>query len=563
VDTDIIIELVRTHPHLALLSESELTVIPKGQRDQLHQQLQELLAHSLVDVPHFVRGNDISRQSVGALVRCAEGDVSELDDCLLSAKYEQTLSETIRNRLDRALQEVESVNFTSDSLEGRPPIWLIDRVLQGHQQAPELTSRLYVNREGDAIQCIPKEAVSHKRDEAVSKLQTGEVTYLDSRAFAAEFNQLYALPGEALRFLGDLSDISIIADYAVSNKWLAAIRDAAFRDLDQDGFVDCAAKLHTPAPQILQDGVVESVIHSVTDTYTAETVRIRQYVLTSSKYTLERDVLSDFAKAQASAQWQATKETPEKDIKFQLSDILAAVPEDQMLLHAVAQDSTVEPLLLERFSNEVSQLESQNEAEFAIYWKERVVSRMHTYNEGLGAVKDQKLQGQLAELFATYLQKELLPDTLAKAQAQGLLRSKKTKKNVQKLDTALKAGKKDLAGVQSSIEKFGKKQDLQAFDSTSLAETKRTMIGDMIRRMQKPKTEGPLLFLTLIVVLFAKHHSGVVYATGKFAPKLLKQLKSKLSAEEYERLENWKELAKTGALSSGDKEAMRKMVELD
>jgi hypothetical protein len=88
------------------------------------------------------------------------------------------------------------------------------------------------------------------------------------------------------------------------------------------------------------------------------------------------------------------------------------------------------------------------------------------------------------------------------------------------------------------------------------------MLGDMARRMQKQKkSDGPLLFLTLVVFLFAKHNAGVVYATGKFAPKLLKQLKTVLDAEQYAQLEVWKEAAKAGTLSAEDRDAMKQMIE--
>lgn len=83
----------------------------------------------------------------------------------------------------------------------------------------------------------------------------------------------------------------------------------------------------------------------------------------------------------------------------------------------------------------------------------------------------------------------------------------------------------------------------------------------MQRRMTKQQKsfDGPVLFLTLVVILHAKHYPGVVYATGKYAPKLLKMLKSKLAEDEYEMLEKWKEGAKKGALGKEEREDMRSM----
>jgi hypothetical protein len=70
-----------------------------------------------------------------------------------------------------------------------------------------------------------------------------------------------------------------------------------------------------------------------------------------------------------------------------------------------------------------------------------------------------------------------------------------------------------------------------------------------------------VLFLMLVIVLFAKHHDGVVYATGKFAPKLLKELKGKMESEQYGQVEKWKEAAKTSSLTAEDRADMVKMAE--
>lgn len=271
------------------------------------------------------------------------------------------------------------------------------------------------------------------------------------------------------------------------------------------------------------------------------------------------DELSQSAKAQATGKWEELKETADKDLKFQISDILAAIPSDRPLLRAVTEEKGTDRVMEEHFWSEISVLESQNEEAFSAFWIERVLSRVHNYREGLQAIEDGKLRDQLADLLSAHLQKELFSDALAKARSQGLVRSRKTRKNAQKLESALAEGKADLKSAVAAMEKFGKKQGVQEPDPASLVEAKKALTGDMIRRMQKPKTEPPVMFLTLIIVLFARQYPGIVYATGKFAPKLLKLLKSTLSAEQYERLEHWKEQAKAGTLTAEDREDMRQM----
>jgi hypothetical protein len=226
------------------------------------------------------------------------------------------------------------------------------------------------------------------------------------------------------------------------------------------------------------------------------------------------------------------------------------------------KEKVTERSLNEVFSNEILELEKQNEADFADFWVDRIITRAAIYAEGLPAVEDQKLQTQLSELLAQYLQKELVPNTISKATLQGLLLSRKSRKNIQKLEVALSAGSMDLPALIVSLDKFNKKQAIEAPTGPALEACKATMLGDMARRMQKQKkSDGPLLFLTLVVFLFAKHNAGVVYATGKFAPKLLKQLKTVLDAEQYAQLEVWKEAAKAGTLSAEDRDAMKQMIE--
>lgn len=250
------------------------------------------------------------------------------------------------------------------------------------------------------------------------------------------------------------------------------------------------------------------------------------------------------------------------DIKFSTASIASQIPPENPLLHDMIKIKSTERSLDSAFSTRISELEKQNEVEFGNFWVERVVTRTVIYTEGLSTVEDEKLRNQLSELLAQYLQKELIPDTISKATSQGILLSRKTRKNVQKLESALGVGSMDVTALTASLDKFNHKQTIEAPTGSSLDESKATMLGDMARRMQKQKkSDGPLLFLTLVVFLFAKHNAGVVYATGKFAPRLLKQLKTVLDAEQYAQLEAWKEAAKAGTLSAEDREAMKQMVE--
>lgn len=285
-------------------------------------------------------------------------------------------------------------------------------------------------------------------------------------------------------------------------------------------------------------------------------------MLSEHGYSRDRGTLLDLAKADAVVQWQQLKEDPKTDIKYSLSRIIEQVPKDRPVLQDLIKDRTVERALEDSFAAQLLQLEKQNEVEFAGFWTDRVTTRAAIYTEGLTAIEDEKLQGQLSELLAQYVQKDFVPDAIAKATLQGLLLSRKTRKNIQKLESALGTDNMDVSSLTASLDKFNKKQSIEAPSGATLEASKETMLSDMVRRMQKQKkSDGPLLFLTLVVFLFSKYNAGVVYATGKFAPKLLKQLKRVLKPEQHAQLEAWKEAAKAGTLTAQDRGDMQKMVE--
>lgn len=269
----------------------------------------------------------------------------------------------------------------------------------------------------------------------------------------------------------------------------------------------------------------------------------------------------DRTEADAGLQWQQLQENPENNVRFSVMNITALIKEDQHVVHALVKEKGTEKAVEEHFWATVSQREADNEADFSEFWRERVQSRCQIYVDGLAAVDDEKLRNQLSEILAMYAKKELIPETIAKARSQGLVLSRRSRKNLVAKDL-LDMEDADLAGVLAALKKLNKKQGMEPLDSEQTQEAKEVMINDMIRRMQKQKkSDGPVLFLTLVLILFAKRHGSVLYATGKFAPRLLKLLKPALPAEQFEQIEKWKEAAKTSSLTAEDRAAMKLMAE--
>jgi hypothetical protein len=395
-------------------------------------------------------------------------------------------------------------------------------------------------------------------------LLSGETAYRDIRSLDPG-HVVYTNIDEALKDLKSLPGIDVVDSFAVSDIWLFKLVDSRVQTLHSGevGIIDIAQDLNEhlqsgkegdkSLPESLYDHferkAEQYLATALSQKIDTELHRLSTIVLTNEQYTIEQNKLLDQASEGAISQWQQVKENPNHEIKFTMS---SNANHGSTIQAALAKEKRIQKACDERFSATIASLESENETAFATFWLDRVSSRVHIYAEGLNSISDSKLQDQLSELLATYIQKELVPESISKARTQSLVMSRRSKKNVDKLESNISTSTTDIPSLVFALEKFHKKQNIPP----PTPDHKDSMIQDMHRRVQKA-SDGPVLFLTLVVVLYARYNQGVVYATGRFAPKLMKLLKGKIGDEEYEKVEKWKEGAKKGTLTKEDKEGMR------
>ncbi|PSN70336.1 hypothetical protein BS50DRAFT_488037 [Corynespora cassiicola Philippines] len=567
IELEFLLRLVRASPSLALVSEDGQAIVAKQERDAIESRLYSTIAKQLVARTTFLRDNDISSESLDFLLQHSSSnvdhrDIFEADEHIISKVYCDTLLKTIKECLENALGSSENAEFSSMTLPGSPPTWYIGQLLDKCLSIEGLADQFHVEKSPESIRCVPRQSVLRNRDSSVEDLRLGQKPCIDISEFAKEFRELHGSEREARDYFATLSGVGVCGPIAVSEKWLHDLGDECASSLEQDGVVDISVSLmpHSAIFNMMANNVSRARLAITPEGPQPKIHRFDNFVLTPPRYASELDKLFGIAKGLARSQWQQLRDNPDHDLKYNVAEISKFISNDQPIQHAIVQErAPSQKRIEEQFWNEVADLESQNEAELSTFWVERVLSRMHNYTNGLDGVEDTKLRDQLADLLAAYFQKELVPDTVSKARSQGLVRSRKARKNVQKLETAFKTGKLDVAAAVALVEKFNKKQGIQELGEAVLVEAKSALISDLVRRMQKKQADGPLLFLTLVIILLARSSTGVVYASGKFAPKLMKQLKASLSAEEYEQLEKWKELAKAGTLELDDKEKMRSM----
>ncbi|KAE8831996.1 hypothetical protein HRS9139_06238 [Pyrenophora teres f. teres] len=557
IDQTLVDQLARNHPKLCLLSADRKHIISFDERDALRNTLSGLLSSGLVTKADFAKQYDVWLNSLDALLADQDGEVLSIDGYVCNRSYESAISEAIFSQVDQALKNVQTVNIKPEDLPNNPSTWFISRTLNQVLEKENFTSQFNIQESNGTISCTPKQLIESKRDATLNSLQSGALAYLDLQKFASDFPDFFPSFKDAVSHFQDLPNISVIDTFAVSEPWTAQIQQDCIRILEQEGST-------LDVTEVIGSHAIISALSQKPPGQ--RIIRVGHLILTETRRDGALDELATYATQGAHSQWQThlndpTTNTSAPDPKYSRDRIRDLIPPTGLVQRLLLATKPVDKALEETFYNTLAPLESANEADFATYWSDRCISRYNIYSTGLKAVSDPKVHDQLAQLLAAYTTKELIPDTLAKARAQRLVQSRRTRKNIARLSGVLETVD-GVAGIATALDKFNKKQGVEAPGETTLVAAKRAMVEDMLRRLQKQKAvDGPVLFLTLVVVLFARQYDGVVYATGKFAPKLLKQLKGTLDKEQYEKVEAWKEAAKTNTLSAEDRADMVKMAE--
>lgn len=210
----------------------------------------------------------------------------------------------------------------------------------------------------------------------------------------------------------------------------------------------------------------------------------------------------------------------------------------------------------------------ENEQEFAAMWKASVMDRLSLHLAGLEPLdQGSKLRNELTELLTGYATTELLRSELSGQKKCG----KKVKPAVDKLKDDIanfkssQSSDSDLTAVKRAFDALASKLSISWLDKEDQITKKGQELTEMtdtaITRFDETgDRDGSRLFLVVILILLARHQAGLIYATGRFVPRLLKLLKGKVDDERWSRLQELKEEVKTGAMSPKGRTDLRTML---
>ena len=107
VDELLVVQLVRNHPKLALLSANGKSIVTADERDALHKKLHSLLSEGLVAKEDFVKQNNVHVKSLDVILADQEAETLNIDDYVCTKAYESKITEAISSLLTQALKEVK------------------------------------------------------------------------------------------------------------------------------------------------------------------------------------------------------------------------------------------------------------------------------------------------------------------------------------------------------------------------------------------------------------------------------------------------------------------------
>jgi hypothetical protein len=107
VDSDLVLQLVRTHGGLALLSADGASIITADERDIIHEEFRKSLDQGLVTKSEFAASHDIDARSVQILVDSLSEAAIRMGDQVCGAEWQNRLSSTIEQMLKNGLEKAE------------------------------------------------------------------------------------------------------------------------------------------------------------------------------------------------------------------------------------------------------------------------------------------------------------------------------------------------------------------------------------------------------------------------------------------------------------------------
>ena len=205
----------------------------------------------------------------------------------------------------------------------------------------------------------------------------------------------------------------------------------------------------------------------------------------------------------------------------------------------------------------LGELQKREAEDFAQQLKQRLTAPIVLYMNGVATVTDSTLKQHLEEFLGDHFRREVIPSVKQEAQEAHLLVEKGRKRELEKMQQAC-AESKTLSDIQTAVNKFARKQKIEAPDAGMLRTIKQQTLQQKAKSMRGIK-RGSDLLQNLIWVLLGHHSDGIFMSSGKDTTRMIKQYQVVGDETVGKKLEAWRDALKAGNESKTDLRDMREL----
>ncbi|RMY90342.1 hypothetical protein D0861_03721 [Hortaea werneckii] len=203
----------------------------------------------------------------------------------------------------------------------------------------------------------------------------------------------------------------------------------------------------------------------------------------------------------------------------------------------------------------LGELQKREAEDFAQNLKQCLIVPIALYVKGVATMTDAMLKQHLEEFLGDHFRREAIPSVTQQAKEAHLLAEKGRKREFEKMQQAC-AESKTLSEIQAAVNKFAKKQKIEAPDADMLRTVKQVTLQQRVKSMRGMK-RGSDLLQNLIWVLLSHSSDGLFMSSGKDTTRMIKQYQAVGEEAVGKKLEAWRDALKAGNESKADLRDMR------
>lgn len=511
-------------------------IIPKQPFAHLENSLRNHLASRVITAITYSREENITieflKKLVGYLEREWDVKVHWLGERYL---YSQKFLEGVVEEIIGDVKDAEiPVDFEGLAVakEGNWPVEFVQKVLarvaqedvDGTWNGGTFVPSVYKRRRQD-------EVVDILEKEGVIEVKAVKRGYIDK-------------PDEFLK--ERIGDVSLLKEHYVTKEWLEGTEKAAEKEVEEAGVVnikELASKL-TPEEQV-------NVQELFRKKQTRKLLEHGGYLVTGELLDGLLKAGLGYAKEEAEEAWAAAEKGRPMPSAANISwrSLSAFLVKDDRVPQA-ASDSIARSILSKvsaSYSDRVGELRETANAAARVCFADKVYLRFVINCAAVDKIRDAGVQEKLARDLMVYYQK-IIVDGLAKlrdrvADTQSQRMNERIEDAISTVTNVFSSDdNKPIAAlhvIQQELESLMKDTGVNRPTGESFEASVKNKMEEMRRelRMQLERASDlSLMLLVVLILLFSEHEGGILRATGKYAPKILKQLRHRLTDADYEFL---------------------------